>query len=116
MIAALAADFHDLNPKPLGGAPTELVGAGKKIFEEGIPATDVPACSSCHGPGAKGDGAFPRLAGQLSDYVVSKLQNWDKERGQNPAQPDASALMQPIAHNLTAAQIKAVAAYLSQLE
>lgn len=116
MIAALAADFHDLNPKPLGGAPAELVGAGKKIFEQGISSTDVPACSSCHGPEAKGDGAFPRLAGQLFDYVVSKLQNWDKERGQNPAQPDASALMQPIAHNLTAAQIKAVAAYLSQLE
>src|SRR6201997_5142261 len=73
MIAALAADFHDLNPKPLGGAPAELVGAGKKIFEQGISSTDVPACSSCHGPEAKGDGAFPRLAGQLFDYVVSKL-------------------------------------------
>ena len=116
MIAALATNFHDHNPKPLGGAPKELVGGGKKIFEEGIPSADVPACSSCHGPDAKGNGAFPRLAGQLADYVASKLKNWDKERGQNPAQPDTSALMQPIAHKLTEAQIKAVAAYLSYLE
>jgi len=116
MIAALAADFHDLNPKPLGGAPKDLVAGGKKIFEEGIPATDVPACASCHGPDAKGNGAFPRLAGQLFDYITNKLTNWDKERGQNPAKPDTSALMQPIAHKLKDAQIKAVAAYLSYLE
>jgi cytochrome c553 len=116
MIAALAADFHDLNPKPLGGGPKDLMAGGKKIFEEGIPAADVPACSSCHGADAKGNGAFPRLAGQLFDYVTSKLKNWDKERKQNPAQPDTSALMQPIAHKLNDAQIKAVAAYLSYLE
>jgi len=116
MIAALAADFHDLNPKPLGGAPKDLVAGGRKIFEEGIGAADVPACSSCHGADAKGNGAFPRLAGQLFDYITSKLKNWDKERGQIPAQPDTSALMQPIAHKLNEAQIRAVAAYLSYLE
>jgi len=116
MIAALAANFHDLDPKPLGGAPKNLVADGKKIFDDGIPASNVPACSSCHGPDAKGNGPFPRLAGQLSDYVSNKLTNWDKERGQNPAQPDTSAIMQPIAHNLTAPQTKAVAAYLSYLE
>jgi hypothetical protein len=30
MQAALAKYFHDLNPKPVGGAPQELVAAGKK--------------------------------------------------------------------------------------
>ena len=59
---------------------------------------------------------FPRLAGQLHDYVFRKLTNWDKERGQNKDQPDNSAIMQPIAHDLTEAQVKAVAAYVSQLE
>jgi cytochrome c553 len=116
MVAALAADFHDLNPKPLGGAPKNLVAAGKKIFEEGIASSSVPPCGSCHGPEAKGNGAFPRLAGQLFDYVSSKLTNWDKERGQDPKNPDASAIMEPIAHGLTEAQIKAVAAYVSYLE
>jgi len=94
----------------------ELAAAGKKIYEEGIPSAEVPPCASCHGPDAKGADAFPRLAGQLHDYVFRKLTNWDKERGQDKANPDTSAIMQPIAHNLTEAQIRAVAAYLSYLE
>ena len=116
MIMALATHFKDLNPKPLGGAPQELVATGKKIYQEGVPGTDIPACASCHGPEAKGDGAFPRLAGQLHDYILRKLVNWSKERGQDPANPDTSAIMEPIAHGLTDPQIKAVAAYLSYLE
>ena len=115
MLTALSTYFRDLDPKPLGGAPKELAAAGKKIYEEGIPSTDVPPCASCHGPDARGADAFPRLAGQLHDYIFRKLTNWDKERGQDKANPDTSAIMQPIAHNLTEAQIKAVASYLSDL-
>jgi cytochrome c553 len=118
MLTALATHFKDLNPKPLGGvgAPKELVAAGKKIYEDGVPSAEVPPCATCHGPEAKGADAFPRLAGQLHDYVYRKLTNWEKERGQDKAKPDNSAIMQPIAHNLTEAQVKAVAAYLSYLE
>jgi cytochrome c553 len=116
MLAGLAKHFKDLNPKPLGGAPREQVAAGKKIYDEGVPGTDVPPCASCHGAEAKGDGAFPRLAGQLNDYLSRKLVNWSKERGQDPAKPDTSAIMEPIAHGLSAAQVAAVAAYLSYLE
>jgi cytochrome c553 len=116
MRTALAKHFKDLNPKPLGGGSKQLVAAGKKIYEEGVPSADVPACASCHGAEAKGDGEFPRLAGQLQDYVFNKLVNWTSERGQDPANPDTSAIMQPIAHNLTKEQIAAVAAYLSYLE
>ncbi len=116
MQKALVSYFHELNPKPLGGAPKDLVAAGKKIYEEGIPSTNVPACTTCHGADAKGNGQIPRLSGQLHDYIFNKLTNWSKERGQNPAQPDTSALMEPIAHALTAEQIKAVAAYVSSLE
>jgi cbb3-type cytochrome c oxidase subunit III len=116
MVKALSDYFKNLNPKPLGGGRKELVPEGKKIFEEGIPSANVPPCASCHGENAKGADAFPRLAGQLPDYVYRKLTNWDKERGQNKEQPDNSAIMQPIAHDLTDAQIKAVAAYVSQLE
>lgn len=116
MLTALTNEFKELNPKPLGGAPREPAVAGKKIYEEGVPGTDIPACASCHGPDAKGNGLFPRLAGQLNDYILRKLTNWDKERGQDPAKPDASAIMQPIAHSLNATQISAVAAYLSYLE
>ena len=116
MLAALATHFRDLNPKPLEGAPKELVATGKKIFEEGVSDAHVPACSTCHGSEAKGNGEFPRLAGQLYPYIIKILENWDKERGQDPADPDTSAVMAPIARGLTESQIKAVAAYLSYLE
>ena len=116
MIDALAAHFKGLNPKPLGGAPRELVAQGKTIYEEGISSASIPPCASCHGPDAKGNGPFPRLAGQLHDYIFRKLVNWSKERGQDPANPDTSAIMEPIAHSLSEPQVKAVAAYLSNLE
>jgi cytochrome c553 len=111
MITALATNFHDLNPKPLGNAPKDLVAAGKQIYEEGVPSANVIACASCHGKEAKGDGQFPRLAGQLYAYVTLQLTNWSKERGEN-----TSDIMAPIARGLTESQIKAVAAYVSYLE
>jgi len=92
------------------------VAGGKQIYEEGVPDANIPPCASCHGPDAKGNGAFPRLAGQLDEYVVNKLLNWSNERGQDPEKPDNSAIMQPIAHTLTKGQIVAVAAYLNHLE
>jgi cytochrome c553 len=111
MINALATNFHDLNPKPLGNAPKELVAAGKQIYEEGVPSANVIACATCHGKEAKGDGQFPRLAGQIYAYVTLQLTNWSKERGEN-----TSDIMAPIARGLTESQIKAVAAYVSYLE
>jgi len=116
MIDNLAKHFNGLNPKPLGGAPRDLIAKGKEIFEEGVPEAGIPQCSACHGPDAKGDGQFPRLAGQLHDYIFKKLVNWSNERGQDPTNPDTSALMEPIAHSLTKPQIEAVAAYLSYIE
>ncbi|MGA8610666.1 MAG: c-type cytochrome [Xanthobacteraceae bacterium] len=111
MLTALATNFHDLNPKPLGGAPRTFVDAGEKIYEQGLPDANVPPCAACHGPDAKGNEQFPRLAGQLYPYVVGQLTNWSKERGE-----DLSNIMAPIAHTLTKQQIEAVAAYVSYLE
>jgi cytochrome c553 len=116
MISALAADFRDLNPKPLGGGPKHLVATGERIFQDGVPDANVAACAACHGPDAKGSGEIPRLAGQLNDYVFNKLTNWSKERGLNPAKPDTAAVMSPVAHSLTKPQVEAVAAYLSYLK
>jgi len=116
MLTAVTTEFEKLNPKPLGGAPTDQIEAGKKIYDEGVPDQNIQACASCHGPEAKGDGQAARLAGQLYDYVTDELTNWDKGRGQNTANPEASAIMQTIAQDLTPAQIAAVAAYVSTLE
>ena len=116
MITAIASSFQKLNPRPLGGASKKLVAAGKDIFENGIPDANVAACAACHGPDATGHGEIPRLAGQLDSYVVMELSTWTHERGQNPANPDTSAIMKPVAHSLTKPQIQAVAAYVSSLK
>jgi cytochrome c553 len=113
MRTALAAHFRSLNPKPLGGAPGERVATGKRIYEEGIPETNVPACLACHGPDARGKETIPRLAGQLPDYLFNKLVNWTKERGLDPVNPDTSTVMAATSHALTRSQVTAVAAYLS---
>ena len=115
MVAALAANFHDLNPAPIGGAPRQLVGEGKKIFEDGVPDANIAACAACHGPDATGTGEIPRLAGQLYPYLIKELTNWGKERGQNTAKPDTSGIMSPVAHSLSKSQIEAVSAYVSDL-
>lgn len=80
----------------------------------GLPESNVPACSACHGADAEGKGEIPRLAGQLYEYTVSQLTNWSKVRGRG-TKADTSAIMAPTAHNLTRAQIEAVAAYVSYL-
>lgn len=116
MVKGLSEGFHNLNPPPLGGGPKGDAAEGKKIFENGVESANVPPCASCHGDDAKGNGEFPRLAGQLSDYIVRKLTNFEKERGQQPNSPDTSAIMKPIAHDLTPQQIAAVATYVSELK
>src|ERR1700693_358624 len=68
MVSALAANFRDLNPAPIGGAPRQLVAEGKTIFDDGVPDANVAACSACHGPDAAGTGEIPRLAGQRYHY------------------------------------------------
>jgi cytochrome c553 len=114
MIPGLATQFKNLHPAPFGGGPRTGVALGRKIFEEGLPDSNVPACFACHGPDAKGHGEIPRLAGQLYWYTVKVLSNWTKERGHGSAK-DISAIMVPTTHNLTHAQIAAVAAYVSYL-
>jgi cytochrome c553 len=116
MVDDLAADFHEMNPPPLGGGSRHLVSAGEKIFQNGAPEANVAACAACHGPQGQGSGEIPRLAGQLSDYTFNKLVNWGRERGQNPTEPDISAIMSPVAHSLTRPQVEAIAAYLSYLK
>jgi cytochrome c553 len=115
MLTALATHFRGLNPKPFGGAPRGSLAEGKRIFEEGLPEANVPACSACHGTEGKGQNEIPRLAGQVYAYTVGQLRGWKTERGQGSA-VDTSAIMAPTAHNLTRSQIEAVAAYVSYLQ
>jgi cytochrome c553 len=116
ILPALAAHFKELDPKPLKGAPKDLVPLGKKLYEEGVSEANIQPCAMCHGPDAKGEGEAPRLAGQLNDYVEKTLLNWSKERCRDRAKAEASLIMEPIANSLTQPQIAALAAYLNHLD
>jgi cytochrome c553 len=116
MLAALANHFHALNPPPAGSGPQRLAASGKTIYEEGVPEANIAACFACHGVEARGQDEIPRLAGQLYPYLVKVLTGWEKERGLGAGKSDTSAIMAPTAHNLTQAQIAAVAAYVSHLK
>ena len=115
MITGLTAHFRSLDPRPVGGGPRQSLTIGKQIFEEGLPESNVPACSACHGSEGKGQNEVPRLAGQLYEYTVGQLAGWAKMRGQGSA-ANTTAVMAPTARNLTRSQIEAVAAYVSYLQ
>ncbi len=104
------AEYFSAQP-PAHGKPAgrEETAAGEKIFENGIPAEQVPACHSCHGPRAAGNGIFPRLAGQHRSYLEHQLAAF-------MSNSRANAIMHENAKNLTALQISQVAAYLSSLQ
>ena len=111
---AIAHHFNNLNPPPADGGPRHLVESGRKIYEEGVPAANVPACAACHGPEAHGNEQIPRLAGQFYAYIVLQLSNWSKGyRAKDPVVAGQTNTMQPIAASMTQEQIRAVAAYLS---
>jgi cytochrome c553 len=115
MRSALASHFSGANPRPLAGAPAGLVGNGRTIFQDGLPEANIPACAACHGPDGRGQDANPRLAGQLYPYIATRLTNWPKEHANEAASGDTSATMARVIHNLSRAQISAVAAYVSRL-
>jgi len=88
-------------------APLSRSTAGKTIFESGIAARGVPACSSCHGAQGGGNGAYPRIAGQHADYLVKQLLVFQR----TDERPEGS-VMKTVAHELSGDDIRNVAAYL----
>lgn len=107
----IAAHFKNLEPPVIRDAPRGLAEAGKKIYEQGLPASNVPACAACHGSDAKGGGEIASLAGQLFPYTVKELTNWNHERSGSAA----TAIMRTVAGNMTTSEIKEVAAYVNSL-
>ncbi|MGA2341656.1 MAG: c-type cytochrome [Steroidobacteraceae bacterium] len=72
-ISALAAYFA-AQPAPEGKpGNAALIAQGKQLFEEGVPARQIPPCASCHGSNAQGQSVFPRLAGQHAPYLLRQL-------------------------------------------
>ena len=83
MLAALADDFHDLNPKPLtSAAPGELLASGKKIYDEGIAKSDVPPCAVLPRPGGQGRRTVSPSGRPAQRLCLQQTEKLDKERGQ----------------------------------
>ena len=115
-------DMHDIgayfaSQKSLPGVTDDaLAGPGGKLFREGNPERQIPACMSCHGPDGHGNpgAVYPQLAGQHADYVQKQLQAWHD--GDNSWGSDPHAQIMPaIAQRLTSADIAAVASYVEGL-
>jgi len=102
----IAAYFASQPPARGTAADPAEVAAGKKIYENGITAQNVPPCQSCHTPTAGGNGPFPRLAGQHRRYLEKQLEVF-------AANLRANEIMHANAVNLTALQISQLAAFLS---
>jgi len=110
-IGALAA-YYAGQPAARGRASGDeaRLKAGDGIFHQGVPGKNVPACMACHGNEGQGNEAFPRLAGQHSDYVVKQLIVFQRTN----ERPEG-AIMKTVAHELTADDIRNVAAYVQSL-
>ena len=111
----IAAYFASQKSRP-GVTDDALAGPGGKLFREGDPNREIPACMSCHGPDGHGNpgAVYPQLAGQHADYVQKQLQGWHD--GDNVWGSNAHAQIMPaIAMRLTAADIAAVSSYVEGL-
>jgi len=104
-IAALAAYYAAQKAEPSASGASAAVSRGREIYEQGVAAQGVPACSSCHGPDAHGLVDFPRLAGQHGQYVLKQLGSFQSNMRN-------VAIMHGVAQNLNLDDMKAVAAFL----
>lgn len=97
-IENLAAYFSSQSAKSAGG--------DSKLAKQG--AAKFTMCMGCHGSSAKGNGQFPRLAGQQPEYIVKQLKSF--KEGSRKGGP-----MPAIASGLSDEDIAALAAYLGTL-
>jgi len=104
-IAALAAYYAAQKPDASRDGDAAAIARGREIYEKGISAEGVPACSSCHGPDAHGTQDFPRLAGQHAQYVLKQLASFQSNMRK-------VAVMHGVAQNLRSPEMESVAAFL----
>jgi len=119
MAAAMShADIADLSAyfteQKLTAEPASPNERGRTLFLAGDPDVNVPACTGCHGPEARGNepAAFPALRGQYAAYLAKALHDFKTGSRYN----DRNEMMRSIASRLSDDDITAVAAYLSGLQ
>lgn len=109
----LAAYFSQQQTQP-GVADEALADAGKTLYFGGDREAAVPACSGCHGPAGLGNAAagFPRLSGQQSEYVASRLRVFRDGKAPDTAQ---ARIMSGVAAGLSDDDIRALAGFVAGL-
>jgi cytochrome c553 len=106
----VAAFYASKTAKPGFAKSKDLVALGEKIYRGGIADRSVPACAGCHSPtGAGIPVAYPRLAGQHSDYSKVQLIAFRSGVRKNSAQ------MMGVAAKMNDREIDAVADYMAGL-
>jgi cytochrome c553 len=104
-IAALAAYYTAQKPEASPGGDAAAIARGREIYQHGIAAEGVPACSSCHGADAHGTQDYPRLAGQHAQYILKQLASFQSNMRK-------VAIMHGVAQNLRLSEMESVAAFL----
>ena len=108
MINALAAYYAGQTPGPGTGKDAAVIARGADIYAKGIAADGIPPCAGCHGPAAVGTDAFPRLAGQHSQYLLKQLRSFQSNLRD-------VAVMHGVAKGMAIGEMDAVAEYLQSL-
>lgn len=109
-IADVAAYYADQPAGPGRARDPRRLELGRRIYLEGDPDRDLPACVSCHRPtgtGIRPD--FPVVGGQSPEYLDDQLAHWEARRG-HPGK-----LMSLIVPHLAPDERAAVADYIAGL-
>jgi cytochrome c553 len=107
-IEAISTYYAAQGPSRAKTGDAKLMARGKQIFEEGVTLQGIPACATCHGPQARGNNIFPRLAGQHADYLVKQALAIQRALR-------AAPVMHDVIKDLSQDQMRAVATYLESL-
>lgn len=82
---------------------------GETLFNLGIPAQNVPTCTSCHGEaGNSATSANPKLAGQHAEYTTKQLLDLKKRTERD------HAVMSLYAQALSEEDMRNISAYLAK--
>lgn len=91
--------------------PEGSLNRGKQLVKTGDNGRTVP-CAKCHGPGLRGTGNVPRIAGRSPSYLVRQLFDMQSGARHNSA---ALPMRQQVVPKLTIDDMIAIAAYMASL-
>lgn len=101
-------ELRDFRSGFVAYVPKGSIARGKKLVESGAGAFP---CAACHGPGLRGNGQIPALAGHSPSYITRQLT--DFKRGTRRG--EGADMMRPEVANLSDDMRLDIAAYIASL-